>query len=284
MNISIKAMKLISFDVGIKNLAYCILEVTPENDYNYTIQDWGILNLVSKPIFNCGAKQKKKPFKLCGKNASYVDSEQKYYCKQHAKMETLLLPPKELSDTALKRAKLVGLKDLMNQFKVEYETPIKKQELIDRLKIFRRENCLQAIETEKVNTGIVSMSINLTHILDDLLKSHKIDCVLIENQISKIASTMKTIQGLITQYFVMIHVEDVQYISSYNKLKMFVDSKKNYSYKERKDLGIRCAGEKIKETQENSWVQLFNQHKKKDDLADAFLQALWFINVKMRTT
>ena len=28
----------------------------------------------------------------------------------------------------------------------------------------------------------------------------------------------------------------------------------------------------------------FNNHKKKDDLADSFLQALWYINVKMRTT
>ena len=93
--------------------------------------------------------------------------------------------------------------------------------------------------------------------LDELLKGIKIDCVLIENQISKIASTMKTIQGMITQYFVMSHVENIHYISSYNKLKMFIESKKNYSYKERKDLGIQCAQKEIIETQENKWLELF---------------------------
>ena len=128
------------------------------------------------------------------------------------------------------------------------------------------------------------MSINLTHIMDDLLKNHKIDCVLIENQISKIASTMKTIQGMITQYFVMTHVDNIHYISSYNKLKMYVQSKKNYTYKERKDLGIQCTKDDIINTQDNKWIELFLQHKKKDDLADSFLQALWYIKVKMRTT
>jgi hypothetical protein len=107
---------------------------------------------------------------------------------------------------------------------------------------------------------------------------------LIENQISKIASTMKTIQGMITQYFVMLNVTDIHYVSSFNKLKMFVKSKKNYSYKERKDLGIQCALTKIIETQENKWLSLFENHKKKDDLADSFLQGLWYINMKLRTT
>ena len=65
---------------------------------------------------------------------------------------------------------------------------------------------------------------------------------------------------------------------------MFIESKKNYTYKERKDLGIECAAKQIIETQEAKWVQLFDTHKKKDDMADSFLQALWYIKVKMRTT
>ena len=63
-----------------------------------------------------------------------------------------------------------------------------------------------------------------------------------------------------------------------------MESKKNYSYKERKDLGIKCARDEIIKTQDDGWVSIFNNHKKKDDLADSFLQALWYINVKMRTT
>ena len=274
-------MKIISFDVGIKNLAYCILNANADN---YTILDWGIINLVTTPIFNCCAKQKKKPHNICGKSATYMDKNQLYYCKQHAKSSEFIIPTKNMSDTALKRAKLSELKEIADFHKLEYCPPVYKATLLEKISKFKEDRCLKPIIVEKAETGLVAMSINLTHIMDDLLKNHKIDCVLIENQISKIASTMKTIQGMITQYFVMTHVDNIHYISSYNKLKMYVQSKKNYTYKERKDLGIQCTKDDIINTQDNKWIELFLQHKKKDDLADSFLQALWYIKVKMRTT
>jgi len=28
----------------------------------------------------------------------------------------------------------------------------------------------------------------------------------------------------------------------------------------------------------NNWIEIFNKHKKKDDLADSFLQCVWYIN------
>ena len=40
-------MKIISWDVGIINLAYCILENENENE-NYKILDWGTLNLLNE--------------------------------------------------------------------------------------------------------------------------------------------------------------------------------------------------------------------------------------------
>ena len=275
-------MKIISFDVGIKNLAYCIFDV--DDNKKYTILDWGILDLINKPVFLCESKQKKKPFDTCGKKATYVDQNQKYYCKQHAKTSDFSIPCKELSDPLLKRYKLSELKTIAENNKIKYNTPILKSKLYEIIKEFRENNFLQHIVEEKVDSGLVTMSINLTHLLDDLLKGIKIDCVLIENQISKIASTMKTIQGMITQYFVMTHVDNIHYISSYNKLKLYVQSKKNYNYKERKELGIQCALKEINDSQDAKWITLFQNHKKKDDLADSFLQGLWYINMKLRTT
>lgn len=275
-------MKIISFDVGIKNLAYCIIDV--DNDKKYKIYDWGIIDLMNKPVFNCSSKQKKKPHTICGKSASYMDKTQQYYCKQHAKTSKFFICTKEMTDTALKRAKIADLRELIKIHNIEMDGPTLKQNLIDKLMEFKSEHFLKPIEIEKGDTSLVTISINLTHIFDNLLKNTKIDCVLIENQISKIASTMKTIQGMITQYFVMTHVENIHYISSYNKLKMFVPSKKNYSYKERKDLGVQCAQKEVNETQEAKWLELFQKHKKKDDLADCFLQGLWYINMKLRTT
>lgn len=275
-------MKIISFDVGIKNLAYCIFEVN--TDKSYTITDWGVLDLINKPVFRCCAKQKKKPHTVCGKKATYIDKQQHYYCKSHAKSHASRIPTKELTDTMLKRYKVFELKNIAATYGIQHPTPILKSDLLSKIKDFREEHFLKHIVEEKVDTGLVTVSINLAHLLDTLLKNRTIDCVLIENQISKIASTMKTVQGMITQYFVMINVVDIHYISSFNKLKMFIKSKKNYSYKDRKHLGIQCALNTINETQESKWLTLFENHKKKDDLADSFLQGLWYINMKLRTT
>ena len=53
--------------------------------------------------------------------------------------------------------------------------------------------------------------------------------------------------------------------------------KKNY--KERKMSGIMVTQKYITENAIlNIWLTHFNKHKKKDDLADSFLQGLWYIN------
>ena len=67
-------MKLISFDVGIKNMAFCLFHL--ENQ-TLIVQDWGILNLMeddNTPIFhcNCALQKKKKNVEPgnCGKKAT----------------------------------------------------------------------------------------------------------------------------------------------------------------------------------------------------------------------
>jgi hypothetical protein len=134
-----------------------------------------------------------------------------------------------------------------------------------------------------------------------------IDMMIIENQISTIASRMKTLQGMITQYFIMKHVPHIEFISASCKLKLFTDSMSDISidassYSDRKKSGIAicrylgkinyiiptsdsnetagadsacvlCAGKFYAK-----WMPMFEQHKKKDDLADCFLQCLWKVN------
>jgi hypothetical protein len=50
-----------------------------------------------------------------------------------------------------------------------------------------------------------------------------IDMMIIENQISTLASRMKTLQGMITQYFIMKHIPHIEFISASCKLKLFTD-------------------------------------------------------------
>ena len=103
--------------------------------------------------------------------------------------------------------------------------------------------------------------------------------VLIENQISPIANRMKTVQGMIAQFFIMknLTANNIEFVSATNKLKSFIGSKKT-TYKERKTLSISVTLELIKK--ELHWHKFFEKHNKKDDLADCFLQGLWYLKNK----
>jgi hypothetical protein len=101
----------------------------------------------------------------------------------------------------------------------------------------------------------------------------EIDVVLIENQIGPIASKMKSIQGLMVQYWLM-RGATVECISSCNKLKLFHSGKTTYA--QRKKLSIHYT--QLLLTQ-NQFHTNFMTHKKKDDLADTFLQGVWYLQM-----
>jgi len=124
----------------------------------------------------------------------------------------------------------------------------------------------------------------------------RIDMMIIENQISTIATRMKTLQGMITQYFIMKNVPQIEFISASCKLKLFTDSMLDVSkyvdattYGDRKKAGIticRALGEMSPPAPQAStnyatWMPMFEKHKKKDDLADCFLQCLWRVHLLM---
>ena len=95
-------MKLISFDVGIKNMAYCIFDISSGSPIS--ILDWNVINLMEKiehPIISCNCplhpkiKNKKSimnPLTLCGKHAKYKKDENTF-CEKHAKTNNEYLMP-----------------------------------------------------------------------------------------------------------------------------------------------------------------------------------------------
>jgi hypothetical protein len=109
--------------------------------------------------------------------------------------------------------------------------------------------------------------------------------VIIENQISPIATRMKTLQGMLTQYYID-HIEnvDITFVSSVHKLKQFVaiktgEQEKN-SYKDHKVSGIDYCSRILQQNPGfSAWLPKLDT-KKKDDLADCFLQGLWYFKQK----
>ena len=108
-----------------------------------------------------------------------------------------------------------------------------------------------------------------------------IDVVIIENQLSTLATRMKTLQGMITQYFIMRGVPDIRFISATNKLKLFskdTDKDVKDDYADRKKRSIEITRSLILITTASSPLSVkFEKHKKKDDLADCFLQGVWWL-------
>ena len=128
--------------------------------------------------------------------------------------------------------------------------------------------------------------------MNEIPDIQEITHVVIENQISPIANRMKTIQGMLAQYFIMINENiDIVFVSSSHKLKQFNEinttyekeenhtnhykPKNNPNYKENKLDGVFYCN-KILEANDilQKWRDKMNT-KKKDDLADSFLQGLW---------
>jgi len=132
------------------------------------------------------------------------------------------------------------------------------------------------------------------------------DRIIIENQISPIATRMKTVQGMLTQYFLVRGVDpaNISFISAANKLKSSlvsslsdpteIDDAFTYTYSDRKKMGIACVRKLFTQQQQQQqqqeqqklqldnatapyWNQVFESHKKKDDMADSLLQALSYL-------
>ena len=72
-------MKILSFDVGIKNLAYCLID-----DKDYTIEDWGILNISIDPVCeHCNAKTGQQ----CDKSAKTITDSGIRLCSSHKSLK-----------------------------------------------------------------------------------------------------------------------------------------------------------------------------------------------------
>jgi hypothetical protein len=303
-------MKVVSFDIGIKNMAYCFLSVSGEQ---FEILDWNILNLMDEVvqenrICDCiipKKSSKKIPentvVKICGKKAKYsCPSGHRFLCETHAKKtEEYWMPCKEKTPASIKKLKLDDLITFGKKLGLS-EIPILKKDILDLVLEKTESKTLKNLIKQKTKTAsetdLITVGRNMTKKLEEL--DHPgITHVIIENQISTIATRMKTIQGMLTQYYIMKGIPNIEFISSFNKLKAFSkassDSSKNTEkkennektdkdkYKERKADGIAICTKFLDENPLlTPWKQTFEESKKKDDLADCFLQGLLFIRKK----
>ena len=228
-------MSILSIDVGMKHLAYCVLNNETGND-NYTIQDWGIIDLCNETKRpKCMNETKKKQ---CTKDSKYFKNGN-YYCKIHAKKENLLIPTSDLKLKNIKKKKLHELKSIA--IKRGYNMPknSKKPEYIERIEKDLSNNYFNVIENiDSRCVDIVTFGKSIKTCFNDIVNNFDIKYLLIENQIGPLALRMKMLQGMIIQHFIEIDCPNIKEVSPANKLKDFIQNNKKTTYDQRKKMGI----------------------------------------------
>ena len=297
-------MKILSIDIGIKNLAYVILECDVINKKNtanefkdFKIIKWDVINLCNK-LISCNEK-------CCSKEAKF-HKDNVFYCKNHTKKTEYSLPTCNIK--TLHKQSVANLSALIEQYQIKIEKPINKASLIKLIEEYLNSTCFEVIETVNANNvNLIDIGISIKNELNELFKNFdlsSIDQIILENQISPLANRMKTIQGMISQYFIDCNNYNIKFISATNKLKPFTSKESKYvndykdyndvndvkdgkdikdikekklSYNERKKLSIYYTKQLLEHKNMSQDHAFFIKHSKKDDLADCFLQGIYYL-------
>lgn len=274
-------MLILSFDVGIKNLAYSIIKYN-EDDKTIKILEWKVINLL-KDVFDNQKKCDK-----CVKVAHFKSKNDEFhFCKKHKKNIDKEKPLQlEKFDKKLDKCSLDKCKK-----KVKYLCNGKKICASHKVLLLKEYNQNYKLQKIKVlnckNYPINDLLIKIINIFDErFLHFLLVDIVLIELQPVLKGPRMKTISNHIYSYFLIngvcnskLNMNNVYYINASNKLKFvkentIVETKK---YKNRKKTAILNTIYVLDILDNKEITNLFNLSKKKDDLSDCFLQCLYFL-------
>jgi hypothetical protein len=290
-------MKVLSFDVGIKNLAYCIIEWDDLN--NLIIHNWNTINFIEninideKCIYNnCNSKAKSfininnNKYCFCSKHINKKDDIIDDYDEKNWIESINLICSKcnDCDDIIISKKKYY----LNNKLNIvycnkHYRSYIKKlNNDITKIHVIKNKTIKNILCDD--------LKYNLIKFLDDnknILLSIA-DLVVIENQPTFKNPTMKAISDTIYSWFMIRGIIDkdinnstikkIKFMSPSNKLKNFNENDTILTYKETKKLAIEICSNILKIYNMNEWLLVFNNNTKKDDLSDCFLQGWYALN------
>ncbi len=294
---------ILSFDVGVIHLSYCLLtqkKFTNPNgatSVNWDILDWNNIDLTNRDECKCS----------CGAKAcltQVVNGDTVYYCKTHGKKADTEVEP---FDKCFISCDKKSGKTCVYQMSGEKSCG-KSGSYVNNESCYCTTHAKQIYKTTAKQSALKPFKIKSSTTLnfDDVkyglimeLEKRKnllqADYVVIENQPSFKNPRMKSIASTLYDYYLIRGIIDkaqtqskitqVKFMSPSNKLKLasegdtkqLVKAKSTddtKAYKLTKSLGIKycldLTGHLV------NWVKHFNSFKKRDDLADSFLQGAYF--------
>lgn len=316
---SVKTTRIISWDVGIIHLAYCILEnqYDTKNDiHNTEILDWDVINLMedSRLSLNCqgyGKAKKGQEPKPCTKKATYcleLNGQHIGFCKTHLGQsqnhwtdeDTMKLfsdsKPGSSCDYVMKTGSICEKRGKITHDDANYCATHGKA-LVKKTIADRRPRLIRNVVTRKFPTS--QLQFNLVKKIDELMERFAglgIQGVIIENQPAQKNPKMKSIASTLFDCFMIrcqidhvfnMNVDFVKMINPSNKLKVNEQNTLD-TFKANKD-----ENKKYKLTKElgmqytrqllkddPEMLEYLDLFVKKDDLCDAYLQGRYYLEFR----
>lgn len=232
-------MKLLSWDIGIYNLSYCIL------DENKKIIDWNIINLVDENINknNKGALFENIPVKL-------------NTIPQLLDVDLVIIE----NQPSLKNPQMKSIQMIIYSYFLIYGKVINKK--VNRVEFCSASNKLKIYDgppiilvqrqAKKVNSKVSKCLVNEDTVLSNDMKNIVID------------ETLKV-------------MENNAVVDSKKKPKIKYSDKKKFAIEYTKYFLDKDASLYEKDEVPLFYKDFFMNHKKKDDLADSYLQGLYYL-------
>lgn len=272
---------ILSFDVGIIHLSYCLLtKKLINNKLDWSIIEWNNINLTKNDSYIC----------KCGLKAFYtniINNNQYYYCKTHSKNINLINPL--FNNIFDENNNEYNLCSYINKNKIQCNKIGKNiikncENNTNYCKIHANQyykNILKLQEVKKIPSKNIdsnnydNLKYNLILELESRPNLLKANYVIIENQPSfknprmkSVATTLYDyylIRGIIDKSINLSNIISVKFIAPSNKLKLInendtkslIENKANKSkiYKLTKDLGIKYCMNIINNYSE--WAKFF---------------------------
>lgn len=252
-------MKLISIDVGLRNLAVCVLEGTSRQDVR--ILHWDVIDVLGEKN---GAG---RPLCFrCSKPAMWKQPVQELFaCSKHCPAKN------NITKTFLGKKQIPELQHEVQELRLTPKSN-KKPDLVDALYKHYRGNTWQKFGGSAARGApVLDLAADIKTCLDKRKSWWTgADKAVFENQLDR---RMLAVQGMLHMYFVCCGFA-CGGISATHKLSNIVTMDDRVTtYRGRKKTGITHA----EALMPSAWMPFFQSHKKKDDLADCFLQGLWVL-------
>jgi hypothetical protein len=252
-------MKLVSFDIGIRNLAVCVLEGTNRTDVR--ILHWEVIDVLAEQ----SGLENPRCFR-CTQGATWKHaSEGTLACSRHKPKRK-----EKVTKASLTKLSLEELKGELDRLGLQCPGK-RKADVVTMLYLHARQNTwLRCVKT--VHTGAVMEFAPLIKASLDKRASSWAgsDLICFENQPER---KMFAVQAMLHMYYTCTGFK-CEGVSATHKLNniITVDDRVD-SYKGRKKTGIVHAQALVPAV----WHDHLMKHPKKDDLADSFLQGLWVL-------